>query len=166
MEKRLTDYGFEERVKGRRLLIKGWTPQVLILSHQAIGGFLTHCGWNSTLEGIGAGVPLATWPLFGEQFYNEKLIVQVLEIGVRVGTPVVTQLGDEEKCGVMVKEEDVKKAIEKLMDEGEEGKKRRESAQKFAAMAVKAVEKGGSSYLNITLLIQDINRVQANQSQP
>ncbi|GKV40863.1 hypothetical protein SLEP1_g48461 [Rubroshorea leprosula] len=166
MEKWLTEYGFEERVKGRGLLIKGWAPQVLILSHQAIGGFLTHCGWNSTLEGICAGVPMATWPLFGEQFYNEKLIVQVLEIGVRVGSPVVTQLGDEEKFGVLVKEEDVTKAIEKLMDEGEEGKKRRERAQKFAAMAVKAVEKGGSSYLNITLLIQDINRVQANQNQP
>ncbi|GLT89855.1 hypothetical protein SLE2022_078190 [Rubroshorea leprosula] len=99
---------------------------------------------------------MATWPMFAEQFYNEKLIVQVLDTGVRVGTPVVTHLGEEEKFGVLVKKEDIKKAIEKLMDEGEEGKQRRERARKFAAMAERAVEEGGSSYLNITLLIQDI----------
>uniref|UniRef100_A0A5B6ZH40 Putative UDP-glycosyltransferase 73A20 n=1 Tax=Davidia involucrata TaxID=16924 RepID=A0A5B6ZH40_DAVIN len=44
--------GYEERMKGKGLIIKGWAPQVLILDHQAIGGFVTHCGWNSTLEGV------------------------------------------------------------------------------------------------------------------
>ncbi|GLT87481.1 hypothetical protein SLE2022_055630 [Rubroshorea leprosula] len=164
IEKWLIEYRFEERVKGRGLIIRGWAPQVLILSHPAIGGFLTHCGWNSILEGICAGVPMATWPMFAEQFYNEKLIVQVLDIGVRVGIPVVTHLGEEEKSGVLVKKEDIKKAIEKLMDDGEEGKQRRERARKFAAIAEKAVEEGGSSYLNITLLIQDIVQ-QDNHSQ-
>ncbi|XWS55908.1 hypothetical protein CRYUN_Cryun09bG0040500 [Craigia yunnanensis] len=158
MEKWLEEEGYEERVKGRGLLIRGWAPQVLILSHQAIGGFLTHCGWNSTLEGICAGIPMITWPLFAEQFYNEKLIVQVLDIGVAVGTQqVVMQFGEKDnKSGALVKAEDIKKAINKLMDGGEEGEERRKRAKGLEAKAEKAVEQGGSSYLNITLLIEDV----------
>ncbi|KAJ1376404.1 UDP-glycosyltransferase family, conserved site [Sesbania bispinosa] len=101
MEKWLLEEGFEERVKGRGLLIKGWAPQVLILSHKAIGVFLTHCGWNSTLEGICAGVPLVTFPLFGEQFYNEKVVVQVVKSGVSVGAETVVHWG--RKTGLMFK---------------------------------------------------------------
>ncbi|EOY08014.1 UDP-Glycosyltransferase superfamily protein, putative [Theobroma cacao] len=157
METWLDEVGYEERIKGRGLLIRGWASQVLILSHQAIGGFLTHCGWNSTLEGICAGVPMITWPLFAEQFYNEKLIVQVLDIGVGVGTQqVVMHFGENDKSGALVKAEDIKKAIDKLMDAGEEGEQRRKKAAELAATAEKAVAQGGSSYLNITLLIEDV----------
>ncbi|XP_017976274.1 PREDICTED: UDP-glycosyltransferase 73C6 [Theobroma cacao] len=155
MEKWLAEDGFEERIKGQGLLIRGWAPQVLILSHPSIGGFLTHSGWNSTLEGICAGVPMLTWPLFAEQFLNEKLLVQILKVGVRVGVEVVVQMGQEE-FGVLVKREDVKKAVESLMDEGEEGEDRRKRARKLAMVAKKAVEEGGSSYFNMTLLIEDI----------
>ena len=155
MEKWLAEDGFEERMKGRGLLIRGWAPQVLILSHPSIGGFLTHCGWNSTLEGICAGVPMITWPLFSEQFMNEKLLVQILKVGVRVGVEVAVQMGEEE-FGKLVKRDDVKQAVESLMDEGEEGEDRGKRARKLAKIAKKAVEEGGSSYLNITLLIEDI----------
>lgn len=157
MEKWLAEDGFEERVKGRGLLIRGWAPQLLILSHPSVGGFLTHCGWNSTLEGISAGVPMITWPLFAEQFFNEKQLVQVLKIGVRVGVEFVVHMGEEDKYVVLVKSEDIKKAIENIMDEGKEGEERRERARNLAEMAKKAVE-GGSSYLNIALLIEDIKQ--------
>lgn len=161
MEKWLEEEGYEERVKGLGLLIRGWAPQVLILSHHAIGGFITHCGWNSTLEGVCAGVPMITWPLFAEQFYNEKLVLQVLDIGVGVGTQqVVMQFGEDDQdnksSGALVKAEDIKKALNKLMDGGEEGEERRKRAKELAAKAGKAVEHGGSSYLNITSLIDDV----------
>nr|AUR26633.1 UDP-glucosyltransferase 73AH2 [Centella asiatica] len=156
IEKWISEEGFEERIKGRGLVIRGWALQVLILSHPAIGGFLTHCGWNSTMEGVCAGVPMVTWPLSAEQFFNEKLIVQVLGTGVSVGARVAMNFREEENYGVKVRREDIKEAIECLMFEGEEGEKRRKRARKLAEMAVQAVEEGGSSHLNLTLLIQDI----------
>ncbi|XVF55566.1 hypothetical protein PTKIN_Ptkin06aG0046200 [Pterospermum kingtungense] len=161
VEKWVKEDGFEARTKGRGLVILGWAPQVLILSHPSIGGFLTHCGWNSTIEGISAGVPLITLPLFADQFSNEKLVVQILKIGVSLGVekPTPWDRGDrEENTGVMLKKEDYKNAIEKLMDEGDEGIERRERAKEFGDKAKKAVEVGGSSYHNMTLLIQDISQ--------
>ncbi|KAL5725723.1 hypothetical protein ACHQM5_008839 [Ranunculus cassubicifolius] len=76
--------GFEDRVAGRGFVIKGWAPQLSILSHRAVGGFLTHCGWNSVLEGIVAGVMLFCWPMEADQFVNAKLLVEDLGVAVRV----------------------------------------------------------------------------------
>ncbi|XVE76087.1 hypothetical protein DITRI_Ditri12bG0144800 [Diplodiscus trichospermus] len=156
LEKWFSDHKFEERIKGKGLLIKGWAPQVLILSHPAIRGFLTHCGWNSTIEAVCSGVPMITWPQFSEQFLNEKFIVQILKIGVAVGVEVPVRWGDEEKLGVLVKKEQIEKAIDMLMNGGEEGEKRRTRARELAHMARKAVETGGSSYFNMSQLVQDI----------
>ncbi|MBA0755741.1 hypothetical protein Gogos_022137 [Gossypium gossypioides] len=147
--------GFEERTKGRGLVAVGWAPQVLILSHPAIGGFLTHCGWNSIIEGISAGVPLITLPFMGDQFCNEKLVVQILKIGVNLGANKPTMLGDE-KSGFILNKDHVKNAIDKLMEQGNEGIEMRKRAKELGDEANKAVEVGGSSYMNITLLIQDI----------
>ncbi|KAI9121099.1 hypothetical protein K1719_008132 [Acacia pycnantha] len=160
IEKLMKEDGLEERVKGRGLIIRGWVPQVLILSHTAIGSFLTHCGWNSILEGICSGVPLITFPLSAEQFYNEKVVVQLLETGVRVGAETAINFGEEDKYGVQVKREKVKEAIEKVMgEEDEEGdEKIRERARNYAEKAKKAMEKGGSSWLNTSLLIEDITQ--------
>nr|GMC86210.1 UDP-glycosyltransferase 73C3-like [Ipomoea batatas] len=111
--------GFEQRNKGIGLLVRGWAPQVLILSHTSVGGFLTHCGWNSTLEAISAKVPMITWPLIAEQFLNEKLVVEVLGIGVSLGLKMSVDWDGEDKNDVVVvKNEEIKEAIDKIMDEG------------------------------------------------
>ena len=150
---------FEERIKERGLLIKGWAPQVLILSHPSVGGFLTHCGWNSTLEGIASGVPLLTWPLFGDQFCNQKLVIQVLKVGVSSGVEEVMKWGEEEKIGVLVDSEGVKKAVEELMGESDEAKERRRRAKELGEFAHRAVDEGGSSHSNMTFLLEDISQL-------
>ncbi|KAL3642630.1 hypothetical protein CASFOL_013445 [Castilleja foliolosa] len=155
-KKWLDEERFEERVRKRGLLIHGWAPQVLILSHPSVGGFLTHCGWNSTLEGITAGLPMVTWPVFAEQFCNEKFVVNVIKTGIRVGVEVPVMAGEEENVGVQVKSDEIKTVIGKLMDGGEEGEERIERARKLREMAKSAPGEGGSSYLSLTQLVRDV----------
>lgn len=158
LEEWFLEEGFEERTSGRGLVIRGWAPQVLILSHPSIGGFLTHCGWNSTLEGIDGGVPLLTCPLFAEQFMNESLVVDVVGIGVRVGIEAAVTWGLEDKAGLVIQREGVRKAIEKVTENGEEADERRKKARELGKMAKMAIEDGGSSYLNIDKFIQFVKQ--------
>ncbi|XP_037495803.1 UDP-glycosyltransferase 73C4 isoform X2 [Jatropha curcas] len=73
--------GFQEKVGERGLIISGWAPQLLILSHPSTGGFLSHCGWNSTMEAIVRGVPFLAWPILDDQVENAKLVVNHMKIG-------------------------------------------------------------------------------------
>ncbi|GMI88262.1 UDP-glucosyl transferase 73B3 [Hibiscus trionum] len=143
--------GFEKRTEGKGLIIRGWAPQVLILDHEAVGGFVTHCGWNSTLEGVCAGVPMVTWPTFAEQFYNEKLVTRVLKIGVEVGARKWVRL-----VGDFVKREAIEKAVTELM-KGDEADEMRNRAKALAEAAKKAIEKGGSSHSDLHALIEEIS---------
>ncbi|CAN6235671.1 unnamed protein product [Urochloa humidicola] len=144
------------------LVVRGWAPQVAILAHPAVGGFLTHCGWGSTLEAVAAGMPMATWPLFAEQFLNERLVVDVLGVGVSVGVTKPTENiltasktdGSKEEVEAEVGMEQVVKALERLMDQGAEGEERRRKAQELKLKAKGALEEGGSSYVNLENLIQ------------
>ncbi|XP_059443314.1 hydroquinone glucosyltransferase-like [Corylus avellana] len=76
--------GFLERTKGVGLVVPSWAPQVQILKHASTGGFLSHCGWNSTLESIVHGVPLIAWPLYAEQRMNSVLLADDLKVALRV----------------------------------------------------------------------------------
>uniref|UniRef100_A0A7N0VJK5 Glycosyltransferase n=1 Tax=Kalanchoe fedtschenkoi TaxID=63787 RepID=A0A7N0VJK5_KALFE len=152
----MLENGFEERVKTKGLVVWGWAPQVLLLSHPAVGGFLTHCGWNSSMEGITAGLPMLTWPLFADQFLNEKLLVDVLRVGVRIGVKKMMEFGKEEEIGVLVDKDVVKKGVEELMDGGVEGEERRKRAKELADKAEKAGEEGGSSHISIGKFIDDM----------
>ncbi|KAF3435438.1 hypothetical protein FNV43_RR22527 [Rhamnella rubrinervis] len=142
--------GFEKRIEGKGLIVRGWAPQVLIVGHEAIGGFVTHCGWNSTLEGVCAGVPMVTWPVSAEQFYNERLVTQILGIGVGVGTQRWTRL-----VGDSVKREAIEKAVNRIM-EGEEAEEMRSKASALGEMARKAIQEDGSSYLELNALIEEL----------
>ncbi|KAG2610302.1 UDP-glycosyltransferase 73C4-like [Panicum virgatum] len=144
----------EARVAGRGLLIRGWAPQVLILSHAAVGGFVTHCGWNSTVEAIAAGLPVVVWPHFADQFLNAKFAVEVLGVGVDVGVkePVMYRLDRKE---IVVGREVVEGAVRSIMDGGDEGEERRRRARALAAKARAAVEEGGSSHGNLVDLVKN-----------
>ncbi|XP_051146575.1 scopoletin glucosyltransferase-like [Andrographis paniculata] len=144
--------GFERRLEGKGLIITGWAPQVLILEHEAVGGFITHCGWNSLLEGVAGGVPMVTWPLSAEQFFNEKFVVEILKIGIPVGVREWTRRTQEREA---VKREDVEKAMRRLMGE-EEGDELRIRAKNLRDSAITAVQKDGSSDMDLKCLIQEI----------
>ncbi|XP_061349784.1 probable UDP-glucosyl transferase 73B6 [Gastrolobium bilobum] len=150
--------GFEERNGKKGMIIRGWAPQVLILDHPAVGAFLTHCGWNSTVEAVSAGVPMITWPVHGEQFYNEKLITRVRGIGVEVGAEEWRNIGFGE-IEKVVSRDRIENAVKRLMDGGDEAQKIRRRAHEFGKKAREAVQEGGSSHNNLTALINDLKRL-------
>ncbi|KAJ3686615.1 hypothetical protein LUZ61_015779 [Rhynchospora tenuis] len=147
---------FEKRVQQKGLICRGWVPQLAILSHPSVGGFMTHCGWNSILESISLGVPMITWPHFTDQFANEKLVVDVLGLGVSLGTETVCWMPAEDDDTIWVHRDDIKKAVQKLMGEEEEAREMRRKAADMAEKAKMAMDNGGSSYNNITRLIESI----------
>ncbi|XWS62249.1 hypothetical protein CRYUN_Cryun07bG0194200 [Craigia yunnanensis] len=99
------------KVGDRGLIIWGWAPQLLILSHESTGGFLSHCGWNSTMEAIGRGIRILAWPIRGDQYYNAKLVVKQLKVGYKV----------TDDLSETVKKDDIIKGIERLMGDEEMG---------------------------------------------
>ncbi|KAJ0503354.1 putative UDP-glucuronosyl/UDP-glucosyltransferase, UDP-glycosyltransferase family [Helianthus annuus] len=150
--------GFEERVgtENKGFVITGWAPQVEILQHPSVGGFLTHCGWNSVLEAATAGVPLITWPLYAEHFYNEKL-VELLGIGVGVGANVwnpnfvITSPIIEKRC--------ILEAIELITSGSVIAERIRQNSKELAMKAKKVVEEGGSSLNHLNALIDELKMV-------
>lgn len=148
--------GFEERMREskRGLLIRGWAPQLLILEHPSVGGFMTHCGWNSTLEGVSSGLPMITFPISAEQFFNEKLITDVLQVGVKSGSIEWSSWINE--LNEPVGREKVEAAVRRLMGGGAEATEMRRKAKGLKEKARRAIEKGGSSYADVDSLIQEL----------
>ncbi|GFP98709.1 7-deoxyloganetin glucosyltransferase [Phtheirospermum japonicum] len=129
--------GFAEETKGRGLMV-GWCPQERVLGHVAVGGFLTHCGWNSTVEAVSEGVPMVCWPFFAEQQTNCRYACRDWEIGVEIEGEVTR--GKVEK-------------MVRVMMEGEKGKEMRKKAVEWKDKARLAVKAGGSSFQNFDKLI-------------
>ncbi|KAI6691270.1 hypothetical protein NL676_028098 [Syzygium grande] len=124
--------GFLERTKETGMLVRSWAPQVAVLRKEAVGGFVTHCGWNSVLEAVAAGVALVAWPLYAEQHMNRNFLVQ--DMGMAIGV--------EQRDGVgFVSGDEVERAVRELM-ESEHG---RELREKSWAMREKAAEALGDS---------------------
>ncbi|GAV67133.1 UDPGT domain-containing protein, partial [Cephalotus follicularis] len=119
-------------------LIVNWSPQLQVLAHKAVGCFMTHCGWNSTLEALSLGMPMVGIPQWTDQPTNAKFVADVWQTGVRVKA--------NEKG--MVTREEIEKCVREVM-EGERADEMRRNSDKWKKLAKEAVEEGGSSDNNI-----------------
>ncbi|GLJ47404.1 hypothetical protein SUGI_1000440 [Cryptomeria japonica] len=126
--------GFKSRTWDRGLVVLNWAPQVPVLSHPSTGGFLSHCGWNSTLESVCHGVPMIAWPLAAEQGMNKVTLVKQFNVAI--------DLKMDNKG--FVKREQVERSVRELM-EGEEGRKAREEMKELKDQAKMAAMEGGST---------------------
>ncbi|XP_059065713.1 UDP-glycosyltransferase 85A1-like isoform X2 [Cryptomeria japonica] len=142
--------GFKDRTKDRALIVT-WTNQLKVLSHPSIGGFLTHSGWNSTLEAISMGIPMIGWPYFGDQFLNCRFVKDVWNVGFDFeGVDV-----DEFK---VVTKEIVESTIRNIM-EGSIRMKLCENVARLNEAAHKTVMEGGTSYTNLNTFVEDMQNI-------
>lgn len=110
--------GFEERVGDRGRMV-GWTPQQKILNHSSIACFISHCGWNSTMESVSSGIPILCWPCFADQFLNKSYICDVWKIGLgleRDGSGIITQGEIRSKIEQLLNDEHVKSRAANLKE--------------------------------------------------
>lgn len=134
--------GYTEKIKEQGIIMP-WCSQLKVLSDPAIGGFLTHCGWNSIIESVWNQVPLICFPLLTDQFTNRKLAVDDWRIGIN--------LSDKER----ITKEEVAEKINRLM----EGKSRTEFKNTIEEVKKKlqgALVPDGSSDRNMDRLIKDL----------
>ncbi|PON83477.1 UDP-glucuronosyl/UDP-glucosyltransferase [Trema orientale] len=131
--------GFLERVANRGLIVN-WAPQQKVLSHGSVACFISHCGWNSTVEGVSYGVPFLCWPYFADQFINQSYICDVWRTGLGF---------DRDESGVIPRDE-IRTKVEKVIND----EKMKERALRYKEMAAKCVEEGGSSNKNFKDFIE------------
>ncbi|KAJ0939560.1 putative UDP-glucuronosyl/UDP-glucosyltransferase [Helianthus annuus] len=135
--------GFEERVAGRGLVVRGWAPQVAILSHDSVGVFLTHCGWNSIMEAVAAEVLMLTWPMSADQFSNATLL-QELKVGIKVCEGASTVPDSAELAELFRKSASQETRLE------------RERAKELRKAAQEAVGEKGSSVCELDRLVENL----------
>ena len=128
-------------------LVCGWISQVSILAHKAIGGFVSHCGWNSILESLWHGVPIATWPIYAEQQLNALKMVKELGLAVEIS------LDYRRGSNKLVLAEEIERGIKCLMDGDGEVRKKVKEMSKNVRMAVM---ENGSSYMSLGTLIEEL----------
>ncbi|XP_058072470.1 anthocyanidin 3-O-glucosyltransferase 2-like [Magnolia sinica] len=136
--------GFLDRTKGRGLVWPSWVSQMAILAHPAVGGFVSHCGWNSILESLWFGVPILAWPLYAEQKLNAFQLVKDYGLAVELRL-------DFDGDG-WVSAEDLERGVRCLMDDCEEGMKVRKRAKEIGEASRSSVKDGGSSLASLERL--------------
>ncbi|XP_022898617.1 crocetin glucosyltransferase, chloroplastic-like [Olea europaea var. sylvestris] len=123
-----------------------WCSQLEVLTHHSLGCFVTHCGWNSTLECIACGVPVVAFPQWADQGTNAKLMQDVWRTGLRV---------NPREDGT-VESAEIKRCIETIMDGGEKSREFRENARNWKNSAREAMQEDGSSTKNLKAFVQEL----------
>lgn len=145
VKEEIQELGKETRERG---CVVGWAPQEEVLAHPAVGSFLTHSGWNSTLESGAAGVPMICWPLFADQQVNCRFVDEVWRIGLDM----------KDKLGRSVVERMVRDVME-----GERAAELRRSAGEMAEHARRSVQEGGPSYKDMENLVKHIKAISSEK---
>nr|ATO91433.1 putative UDP-glycose:glycosyltransferase [Fallopia multiflora] len=127
-------------------MVVTWCSQVEVLSHKAVGCFVTHCGWNSTLESLTAGVPVVGVPQWTDQLTNAKMLESAWGVGVRVR--VEGTVAEEKVVG----REELRRCVEEVM----ESEEMRENARRWREKAVEAVGENGSSEVNVRAFVEEV----------
>lgn len=133
---------FLEGTKGRGFTTT-WCSQEEVLKHPAIGGFLSHCGWNSTLESLSAGVPMLCWPCSGDQFMDCRFICVEWEIGLEIESTV-----DRDNVERLIRE--------LMMKQGDTGSRLRKRAREWRTLLQAQTTSHGSAYINLERFINQI----------
>ncbi|KAF3966312.1 hypothetical protein CMV_009586 [Castanea mollissima] len=136
--------GFLGRTKERGLVVKSWAPQVAVLNHNSVGGFVSHCGWNSVLEAVCAGVPMVAWPLYAEQRFNRVVLVEDVKMALWM---------NESEDG-FVSATEVEMRVRELMDSENSNSTVRERVIALKEGAKATVCEGGSSRVALIKLVE------------
>ena len=147
---------FLERTKDRALVVP-WVPQTAVLSHPAVGAFVTHCGWNSTIESISCGVPMLCWPQLAEQNTNSRYITHVWKVGLEL------EYDGKKYSGLLLKEE-VDSKVRRIMsvgggDDDPEIDMIRNNCRELKNASKKAVMKGGSSHTALLDFVRQMRQL-------
>jgi len=144
-EEEVLELEMELKKKGK---IVTWCSQVEVLSHSSVGCFVTHCGWNSTMESLVCGVPKVAFPQWTDQMTNAKLIEDVWRIGVRVDHDV-----EEDE---IVKAKEIKRCLDVVMGSGDKANELRKNAEKWKGLAREAAREGGSLDKNMRAFVDHV----------
>ncbi|XP_043713292.1 anthocyanidin 3-O-glucosyltransferase 5-like [Telopea speciosissima] len=152
MSKYLPD-GFLTRTREVGLVVPMWAPQVEVLRHPSVGGFISHCGWNSTLESMMNGVPMITWPLYAEQRMNAAMLAEDVGVGLRT-----KELPTKKVVGM----EEIEKLVRFVM--GKEGEGMRKRIKEVKESGLRAVGEGGSSRDWLSHVAQEWKKIGYNKA--
>ncbi|KAL5709985.1 7-deoxyloganetin glucosyltransferase [Ranunculus cassubicifolius] len=136
--------GFTKECEGRGMVLP-WCTQIEVLSHPAVGGFLTHCGWNSILESVWCGIPMLCFPLLTDQFTNRKLVTDDWNIGIGISD------------GKSIGRNKVSELISLVMN-GKLGDEFRSRMKQVKKRLKDAMQEDGSSEKNLNKFINEISK--------